>query len=187
MAVLSLLKKSLLLSCARWFLQLVFVTWAVRICAGFESANPHQILFISLSSAGLGCEMCHRRLRFLTPWLVRQLLGGRVAAVAVSFPSLLSSRLYSSTSNSTPANPLNKKASLVAPPQEPRQFYRRPLPASCIAFSTVEGRQIFKETLEMGFLESFFDLAPQLRTQVSFGTEINRVHRITLNYWKIYY
>ncbi|VDK32375.1 unnamed protein product [Taenia asiatica] len=86
--------------------------------------------------------MCHRRLRFLTPWL------------------------YSSTSDSTPVIPPNNKASLVPSPHEPRQFYRRPLPASCIAFSTVEGRQIFKETLEMGFLESFFDLVPQLRTQV---------------------
>ncbi|KAM7535382.1 hypothetical protein Aperf_G00000094493 [Anoplocephala perfoliata] len=52
-----------------------------------------------------------------------------------------------------------------APPSEPRQFYRRPLPASCIAFASSEGRQLFKEGLEMGFLESFFDLVPQLRTQ----------------------
>ncbi|KAM3174682.1 hypothetical protein ACTXT7_010058 [Hymenolepis weldensis] len=51
------------------------------------------------------------------------------------------------------------------PSNEPKHFYRRPLPASCIAFATSEGRQIFKEALEMGFLESFFDLVPQFRTQ----------------------
>ncbi|KAH9284132.1 Glutathione gamma-glutamylcysteinyltransferase 3 [Echinococcus granulosus] len=105
--------------------------------------------------------MCHKWLRFLIPRFVRQLLGGRVAAVAVSLSSSPPSRLYSSTSD----NP-SHKASLVAPPQEPRQFYRRPLPASCIAFGTAEGRQLFKEALEMGFLECFFDLVPQLRTQV---------------------
>lgn len=48
----------------------------------------------------------------------------------------------------------------------PRQFYRRPLPASCIAFATIEGRRIFKEALDAGFMEAYFDLAPQLRTQV---------------------
>ncbi|VDO05307.1 unnamed protein product [Rodentolepis nana] len=52
------------------------------------------------------------------------------------------------------------------PSNEPKQFYRRPLPASCIAFASSEGRQIFKEALEMGFLESFYDLVPQFRTQV---------------------
>uniref|UniRef100_A0A0V0JC02 glutathione gamma-glutamylcysteinyltransferase n=1 Tax=Schistocephalus solidus TaxID=70667 RepID=A0A0V0JC02_SCHSO len=51
-------------------------------------------------------------------------------------------------------------------PSEPRQFYRRPLPAFCISFATPEGRQLFKEALDMGFMEAYFDLAPQLRTQV---------------------
>ncbi|MDX2216562.1 MAG: phytochelatin synthase family protein [Oculatellaceae cyanobacterium bins.114] len=44
-------------------------------------------------------------------------------------------------------------------------FYRRPLPASCIAFSSTEGRQLFREALELGGMEGYFALAEQFHTQ----------------------
>ncbi|MBD2183484.1 phytochelatin synthase family protein [Planktothrix sp. FACHB-1355] len=45
-------------------------------------------------------------------------------------------------------------------------FYRRPLPDSAIAFSSVEGRQIFREALALGGMEGYFALAEQFHTQV---------------------
>lgn len=102
--------------------------------------------------------MRHGRLLYLVPWLLNQ-----------SFGAMRSTRgRYSASFTNT--------SSLVSPPQEPQQFYRRPLPASCIAFGTAEGRQIFKEALEMGFMEAFFDLVTQLRTQVSFFQIANEWH-----------
>jgi glutathione gamma-glutamylcysteinyltransferase len=44
-------------------------------------------------------------------------------------------------------------------------FYKRPLPASCIAFASAEGRAIFREALERGSMEGFFSLAEQFHTQ----------------------
>ena len=44
-------------------------------------------------------------------------------------------------------------------------FYRRPLPSSCIAFSSTEGRQLFREALELGGMEGYFALAEQFHTQ----------------------
>lgn len=50
----------------------------------------------------------------------------------------------------------------VKPPKEmsPKvhnvQFYRRPLPPSCIAFTSEEGKQIFAEALAAGHMNCFF-------------------------------
>lgn len=44
-------------------------------------------------------------------------------------------------------------------------FYRRPLPTSCIAFSSTEGRQLFREAIELGGMEGYFALAEQFHTQ----------------------
>lgn len=44
-------------------------------------------------------------------------------------------------------------------------FYRRPLPEPCIAFSSIEGRQLFREALELGGMEGYFALAEQFHTQ----------------------
>ncbi|KAF3891303.1 hypothetical protein DA73_0400035045 [Tolypothrix bouteillei VB521301] len=44
-------------------------------------------------------------------------------------------------------------------------FYRRPLPSQLIAFSSLEGRQIFTEALTLGGMDSYFALAEQFHTQ----------------------
>ncbi len=44
-------------------------------------------------------------------------------------------------------------------------FYRRPLPESCIAFSSTEGRQLFREVLELGAMEGYFPYHLPLNTQ----------------------
>jgi len=44
-------------------------------------------------------------------------------------------------------------------------LYRRPLPAEQIAFSSPEGRQVFREALAAGTLEGYFPLAEQFHTQ----------------------
>nr|AHC94360.1 phytochelatin synthase 1b [Lumbricus rubellus] len=45
------------------------------------------------------------------------------------------------------------------------QFYRRPLPAMCTSFCSPEGKAIFREALNEGYMEIFFPLASQFRTQ----------------------
>lgn len=44
-------------------------------------------------------------------------------------------------------------------------FYRRTLPSPCIAFSSPEGRQLFREALADGTMEGYFPLAEQFHTQ----------------------
>ena len=44
--------------------------------------------------------------------------------------------------------------------------YRRELPTPpCIAFTSLEGREIFTSALKEGFMESFFPLSEQFRSQ----------------------
>ncbi|XP_069137684.1 glutathione gamma-glutamylcysteinyltransferase-like [Argopecten irradians] len=45
------------------------------------------------------------------------------------------------------------------------EFYRRVLPEGCIAFSSAEGKTIFKEALESGHMGCFFKMAAQFSTQ----------------------
>lgn len=47
----------------------------------------------------------------------------------------------------------------------PGQFHRRELKAPCIAFSSAEGRLLFKDSLEHGTMETYFPLAEQFTTQ----------------------
>jgi hypothetical protein len=44
----------------------------------------------------------------------------------------------------------------------PRTFYKRPLPDSCIALSSKEGKKIFASALANNGLRSFFALIEQL-------------------------
>ncbi|KAK6170158.1 hypothetical protein SNE40_018622 [Patella caerulea] len=44
-------------------------------------------------------------------------------------------------------------------------FYRKPLPETCISFSSNEGKTLFKEALSSGHLACYFKLAAQFRTQ----------------------
>ncbi|BGP11398.1 hypothetical protein JCM10049v2_007303 [Rhodotorula toruloides] len=44
-------------------------------------------------------------------------------------------------------------------------FYKRPLPETCIAFNSPEGKRLFAKALAEGNMESFFLLAPQMVTQ----------------------
>ena len=50
------------------------------------------------------------------------------------------------------------------PPALP-SFYKRPLPPGCIAFSSEEGRRLFREALAHGTMEGYFALAEQFHTQ----------------------
>jgi len=52
---------------------------------------------------------------------------------------------------------------LASSPQ--KSFYKRPLPEGCIAFSSKEGRTLFREALAQGSMEGFFSLAEQFHTQ----------------------
>lgn len=61
-------------------------------------------------------------------------------------------------------------ATVTAAPSKPplasqTSFYKRPLPESCIAFGSPEGKQLFATALKEGNLESYFVLAPQAVTQ----------------------
>jgi len=54
---------------------------------------------------------------------------------------------------------------MVSVPQVPRSFYKRPLPENCVAFSSAEGRTLFREALAQGTMEGFFSLIEQFHTQ----------------------
>lgn len=47
----------------------------------------------------------------------------------------------------------------------PGMYYRRPLPSSCIDFSSPAGKSLFAEALAAGNMECYFQLASQFRTQ----------------------
>ena len=44
-------------------------------------------------------------------------------------------------------------------------FYRQSLPSTCIDFSSLRGKQVFQEALDTGYMNAYFKLGPQLRTQ----------------------
>lgn len=44
-------------------------------------------------------------------------------------------------------------------------YYRRPLPSSCIPFASHEGKQVFKEAMNSTYMNCYFNLAAQFRTQ----------------------
>eukprot|EP00002_Diphylleia_rotans_P040137 TRINITY_DN9461_c0_g1_i3.p1 TRINITY_DN9461_c0_g1~~TRINITY_DN9461_c0_g1_i3.p1 ORF type:complete len:489 (+),score=67.39 TRINITY_DN9461_c0_g1_i3:68-1534(+) len=44
-------------------------------------------------------------------------------------------------------------------------LYRRPLPQKLIPFSSAEGKKLFREAMEQGYLEGYFTLAEQYTTQ----------------------
>ncbi len=46
-----------------------------------------------------------------------------------------------------------------------KSFFRRPLPAHLISFTSPEGKQLFKEALDAGTLENYFHLAGNFTTQ----------------------
>jgi glutathione gamma-glutamylcysteinyltransferase len=48
---------------------------------------------------------------------------------------------------------------------EAASFYRRPLPQGQVAFSSAEGRELFREALAAGHMEGWFALAEQFHTQ----------------------
>jgi len=49
--------------------------------------------------------------------------------------------------------------------EEPTHFYRRILPETCVAFSSDEGKKLFKESLMLGYANIYFPLAEQFNTQ----------------------
>ena len=54
---------------------------------------------------------------------------------------------------------------MAKPEPKTKYFYRKELPSSCIAFASEEGKQIFKEAMNGNYMNCFFNLAAQFRTQ----------------------
>ena len=48
---------------------------------------------------------------------------------------------------------------------QPSTFYRRPLPPTCVALSSAEGRSRFENAIRSGGCESYFHLSEQFTTQ----------------------
>ena len=53
----------------------------------------------------------------------------------------------------------------VALPSALPSFYKRPLPASCIAFDSAEGKGLFRTGLLEGYMAKYFSLAQSFLTQ----------------------
>jgi len=51
-----------------------------------------------------------------------------------------------------------------SPAQAP-SFYKRPLPATCTAFDSTEGKALFKRAMAEGYMENYFPLAQSFLTQ----------------------
>lgn len=98
--------------------------------------------------------------------------AGRLGAVSARSHAWAASRTRSNpvakSSSGDCASRLNSgpQQAALSPDASATTFHRRQLPASCIAFSSSEGRAIFQEALQEGHLEgSYFDLAEQFVTQ----------------------
>ena len=61
--------------------------------------------------------------------------------------------------------PAPAPAAAVVPQRTMPQFYKRELPDQCVAFTSAEGRRLFREALDSGTMECYFPLAEQFRTQ----------------------
>ena len=84
-------------------------------------------------------------------------LAVRAALQRSTTTSLLLPRLsrHLATAAAIPQPPM-----AAAPPLVPqRSFYKRPLPPSCTAFASPEGKQLFAKALAAGTMESYFTLA----------------------------
>ncbi|KAJ1801247.1 hypothetical protein LPJ75_006447, partial [Coemansia sp. RSA 2598] len=53
----------------------------------------------------------------------------------------------------------------VQKPETEETFYRRQLPESLVSFTSPQGRKLFKESLNEGFAESYFNLAGNFTVQ----------------------
>ena len=42
---------------------------------------------------------------------------------------------------------------------EPQSIYKRPLPETLVGFSSPEGKKLFREALNAGYMENYFPLA----------------------------
>jgi hypothetical protein len=59
-----------------------------------------------------------------------------------------------------------------------KTFYRRPLPAEAIAFSSPEGRALFADALAKGGLDGYFQLAEQPLGPLA---TLSAAHRLSLS------
>jgi Phytochelatin synthase len=84
----------------------------------------------------------------------------RIAPSSVSSDNFSYKRRLSSAATAT----TTAASSTTAPPAA-STFYRRPLPSSCIAFSSTQGRELFKQAMLQGYLEAYWSLAEQYHTQ----------------------
>jgi glutathione gamma-glutamylcysteinyltransferase len=64
-----------------------------------------------------------------------------------------------------PASAGGAAAAREQAPAPARSYYRRPLPASCVAFSDAAGRRLFSEALSSGGAAGYFRLAETFQTQ----------------------
>ncbi|KAJ2162560.1 hypothetical protein GGF46_000563 [Coemansia sp. RSA 552] len=83
------------------------------------------------------------------------------AAAAVALP-----RLPVDMPCGTPASVGAEGAVVAAKPSSPKQtFYRRVLPKSLVSFTSPAGRKLFKESLNEGYAEGYFNLAGNFTVQ----------------------
>ncbi|CAM9915373.1 unnamed protein product, partial [Ectocarpus sp. 8 AP-2014] len=71
--------------------------------------------------------------------------------------------VMAATNSSTTSNKTTGTPAFRLPPGT--TFYRRELKPPCVAFSSEDGRQLFREALAAGNMEGYFRLAEQFRTQ----------------------
>eukprot|EP00041_Stephanoeca_diplocostata_P032673 m.1054554 g.1054554 ORF g.1054554 m.1054554 type:complete len:602 (-) comp24190_c0_seq4:2288-4093(-) len=59
----------------------------------------------------------------------------------------------------------NKSVDILALPSEAPVFYKRTLPETCVDYTSAQGKEIFRNAMQEGFLETFFAVSSQFRTQ----------------------
>lgn len=96
-----------------------------------------------------------------------RVIGRRARSVDRSIKSMSTPTTQAEEGDTT--TPAPAPAPAPAPPQQQQRpattFYRRPLPANLIAFSSVEGRRLFREALESGGMEGFFSICEVFQHQ----------------------
>ena len=60
---------------------------------------------------------------------------------------------------------ISRPGVFVCPTVCKAMYYRRPLPSTCVDFSSDEGKRLFSKSLSEGGMETYFKLGAQFRTQ----------------------
>ncbi|CAM9786851.1 unnamed protein product [Pylaiella littoralis] len=122
-------------------------TRASSPCGGIQPTCNSPLAFISISSSML------RGIHYSSS---RRIISARASNATMAQPAA-ASNINNNGNGSSGAS--------ISSRTKPKTWYRRELKPPCVAFSSHDGRRLFREALVEGTMENYFRLAEQFRTQ----------------------